>query len=65
MSHDPDFQLSPPEVPPTRQDPFGEGEAAARARKLRSIGIAVALLVFAGLVFAVSVLRLSGQSAAT
>ena len=43
-------------------DPFGEGAAAARARRLRSWGIALALLFFCGLIFAVSVLRLSANA---
>ncbi len=45
----------------TPADPFAEGAEAARARKLRSLAIAGALLVFVGLVFAVSILRLSGH----
>jgi hypothetical protein len=45
----------------TSADPFAEGQEAARARKMRSLAIAGALLVFVGLVFAVSILRLSGH----
>jgi hypothetical protein len=45
----------------SRKDPFGEGVAAARARRMRSWAIAVLLVFFVGLVFAISVLRLSGH----
>jgi len=45
----------------TPADPFAEGAEAARARKMRSLAIAGALLVFVGLVFAISILRLSGH----
>jgi len=55
--------MSEPVVKTSPKDPFGEGKAAASARRLRSIAIAVALAVFVGLVFAVSVLRLSGHAA--
>lgn len=44
------------------QDPFGEGRAAARARRLRSLGIALALVAFAGLIFVVSIARLSANA---
>lgn len=43
----------------TSTDPFNEGLQAARARKRRSMAIAVGLVVFVLLIFAVSVLRLS------
>ncbi len=39
-------------------DPFDEGAAAARARRLRSIMIAGALLVFVALIFLVTVAKL-------
>jgi hypothetical protein len=48
----------------TSADPFAEGQEAARARRMRSLAIAAALLVFVGLVFAVSILRLSGHGLA-
>ena len=46
---------------PHLRDPFNEGDRAARARKLRSLGIALALLAFGVLIFAVTVLRLSAN----
>ena len=42
-------------------DPFREGADAARARRRRSLGIAVALVAFVLLIFLVSLLRLSGH----
>ena len=42
-------------------DPFGEGAPAAKARRMRSLGIAVALVLFCALIFAVSVLRLTAN----
>ena len=44
----------------SRDDPFNEGPEAAKARKRRNIAIALGLLVFMGLVFWVTVLRMSG-----
>jgi len=55
--------MSEPVTRTSRQDPFGEGQNAAKARRFRSIAIAVALILFVGLVFAVSVLRFSGHGA--
>jgi len=49
---------------PTADDPFAEGREAAQARRNRSLAIAGALLLFVGLVFAVSILRLSGHGLA-
>ena len=46
---------------PSLKDPFAEGQSAARARRFRSIAIALALAFFVILVFAVSLLRLSGH----
>ena len=43
-------------------DPFNEGPVAARARKRRSIAIALGLLAFMVLVFFVTVLKMSGAS---
>ncbi len=55
--------MSEPVVKASPKDPFGEGLNAAKARRRRSVAIAIALVVFVGLVFAVSVLRLSGHGA--
>ena len=41
-----------------RKDPFGEGPAAASARRRRSLAIALGLLLFMALVFAVTMVRL-------
>ena len=43
------------------RDPFGEGELAARARKMRSLAIAAGLILFVVLIFLVSILRLSAN----
>ena len=56
--------MSEPEtnpLPQTRQDPFAEGPEAARARRFRNFALAAALLVFVGLVFAVSILKMGGH----
>ena len=45
---------------PNSKDPFGEGVAAARARRLRNIGIALALIAFAAVVFVVSMIKMAG-----
>jgi hypothetical protein len=47
----------------SRRDPFNEGEAAARARKFRSIAMAVGLLVFVALVFVVTLVRIGANVA--
>jgi len=47
------------------QDPFAEGADAAKARRTRSLAIAGALVLFVALVFAISILRLSGHGAAS
>jgi len=57
VSDDPSLDTPPPTGP--RDDPFREGAEAARARRMRSIVIALALLAFAALVFVVSIIRLS------
>ena len=44
------------------RDPFHEGEAAARARRVRSLAIALGLVFFVLLIFAVSILRLSSNA---
>lgn len=43
------------------RDPFREGEDAARARRVRSFGIALLLVAFAALVFVVTLMRLGGH----
>jgi hypothetical protein len=45
------------------KNPFGEDEAAARARRSRSLAIALGLLAFVALVFVVTLLKLSGNVA--
>ena len=47
-------------VQPSPKDPFGEGPAAARARRLRSLGIALALVAFIAIVFVVSMIKIAG-----
>ncbi len=42
------------------KDPFGEGPAAAKARRMRSLGIALALIAFVAVVFVVSIIKLAG-----
>ena len=45
---------------PPSKDPFGEGQAAAKARRMRSLGIALALVAFVAVVFVVSIIKLAG-----
>jgi hypothetical protein len=45
---------------PPPKDPFGEGPAAARARRLRNLGIALALVAFVVVVFIVSMIKMAG-----
>ncbi len=45
---------------PNPRDPFGEGPAAARARRLRSRWIALALIAFIAVVFVVSMIKMTG-----
>jgi flagellar basal body-associated protein FliL len=47
---------------PQAQDPYGEGAVAAKARRMRSIMIAVALVAFVIVVFAVTMLKLSANA---
>lgn len=42
-------------------DPFQEGPAAARARKLRSLALAAGLIAFVVLIFAVTLIRLTAN----
>ena len=48
---------------PARQNPFGESEAANKARRQRSLAIALGLVAFVILVFVVSILKLGGRHA--
>ena len=50
----------PPRIGRNPKDPFNEGAAAARARRLRSLGIALSLVTFIAIVFVVSIIKLSG-----
>ncbi len=52
--------MSDPSAP---VDPFGEGQAAAKARRMRSVMIALALAAFVLIVFAVTMLKLVGNAA--
>ena len=52
--------LMPTTVRPSPKDPFGEGPAAARARRRRSLGIALALIGFIAIVFVVTLIKLAG-----
>ncbi len=42
-------------------DPFHEGGAASRARRRRSLGLALLLVLFVALIFALTVVRLGGH----
>ena len=42
-------------------DPFHEGQAAAHARRMRSIMIAVALIIFVALVFVVTIVKVGAS----
>ena len=48
----------------SRSDPFKEGEAAAAARRRRSLAIALLCVLFAVLVFSVTAVRLTQNVAA-
>lgn len=41
------------------RDPFGEGPVVARARRMRSLGIALALIGFVVVVFIVSLIKMT------
>ncbi len=43
-------------------DPFHEGAEAARARRLRSLALAVGLIAFVVLIFAVTIIRLTANA---
>jgi hypothetical protein len=44
---------------PSPSNPFGESDAAAKARRSRSLAIALGLVAFVALVFVVTILKLS------
>jgi len=52
--------MSPAE--PDQEDPFAEGAAAAKARRMRSVMIALALVAFVIIVFAVTMLKLAANA---
>ncbi len=43
-------------------DPFHEGQAAAKARRMRSIMIALGLIVFVLIVFAVTIAKMHANT---
>lgn len=45
----------------TQGDPFNEGEPASRARKQRSLMIALGLIAFVVLIFVVTLIKLSAN----
>jgi hypothetical protein len=47
-----------------RKDPFREGPAAAAARRRRSLAIALGLLLFIALIFAVTMVNMSRNTQA-
>jgi hypothetical protein len=57
---DPSVNPPPPKGSPS--DPFGEGPVAAKARRQRSLFIALALLAFVALVFVNSILKLAAHA---
>jgi hypothetical protein len=57
---DPSLYVPPPKGTPG--DPFGEGPVAAKARRQRSLFIALALAAFVALVFVNSVLKLAAHA---
>jgi hypothetical protein len=57
---DPSLDVPPPKGSPG--DPFGEGPVAAKARRQRSLFIALALVAFVALVFVNSVLKLAAHA---
>ena len=46
-------------IQPTPQNPFGESEPVAKARRQRSLAIALGLVAFVILVFVISILKLN------
>ncbi len=57
---DPSLDVPPPRGTPG--DPFGEGPVAAKARRQRSVFIALALVAFVALVFVNSMLKLAAHA---
>jgi hypothetical protein len=57
---DPSLDVPPPQGGPG--DPFGEGPVAAKARRQRSLFIALALVAFVALVFVNSILKLAAHA---
>jgi hypothetical protein len=57
---DPSVDVTPPKGSPN--DPFGEGPVAAKARRQRSLFIALALVAFVALVFVNSILKLAAHA---
>ena len=45
-----------------KRDPFNEGLPAARARRMRSLMIALALVAFIVLIFAVTIIKLAANA---
>jgi t-SNARE complex subunit (syntaxin) len=56
---DPSLDVPAPTGPV--RDPFNEGQAAARARRMRSLAIAFVLIAFVVLVFTSTVIRLASN----
>jgi hypothetical protein len=54
-----DSSLNPPKPTGPSNDPFNEGPVAARARRMRSLGIALALIGFVVVVFIVSIIKMA------
>lgn len=46
-----------------KRDPFNEGLPAARARKMRSLVIALGLVAFVALIFIVTIIKLTANAA--
>ena len=46
---------------PTPSNPFGESDAAVKARKRRSLALALGLVAFVILVFIVTIVKLKGN----
>ncbi len=62
---DPGLDVPPRDVPSPKAapgDPFGEGPVAAKARRQRSLFIALALAAFVALVFVNSMLKLAAHA---
>lgn len=53
------MSLSDEKAPP--RDPFNEGDAAARARRQRSLMIALGLIAFVVLIFVVTLIKLGAN----